>query len=1163
MHRSALPPPLRASSLLLAAAAAGLLQTAAYADYASEVLLENPLAFYRFAETVVAPDPDLAANLGSLGSVGAGRYTGTFTRPVAGALTGDSAVAFSNPTLGTGYFGAINIPNNAALNATTDADNSFTIEFWAKPTNNTAALLSPVSSMSFTTGRAGYLFYQNAGTWQFRVGNTGSTTANILDGGTVTANDWQHVTGVYTGVTGGTGGTMTLYVNGAEVSTSAGIGLYEPNTNAPFCIGSTSSPNRTFDGAVDEVAYYPTALAPSRILAHFMARTSDPAGYASVVAADAPVGYWRLNEPAPPVPVLPVAANAGSLGATANANYIGGATTAGTGPRPPQFLGFASDNKALSLSTGDGYVGTPLSLLNDRSAFTVMGWVKRGALHSARGGYFGQNDLLEFGDADAGTNIEAWIDAAGGNIISPYPGADDEWVYIVLTGTGQANELYLNGELAGTRNSAEPLGYGSNAFKFNIGGGGIFNTSGDYFLGQIDEVSVFDKAITTGRVKSLYHAALGNVPPAIVQEPGIQSPLPPLEIYATTTFTLSADASGTPPLSYLWSRNGTPIMGATSRTYTKTNAATGDSGDYSVVVTNAFGSAPSTIPVTVSVNPAVPPTITAPPAPRPTLAGGFFSFSVTVAGTAPFSYQWIRNGVDIPGATGATYSVAASASTTGDYSVRITNVVTSVTSAAATATLITPPAGSYEALVMSLEPVAYWRLDETSGTTAFDSAGLNDGTYTGGVTIGVAEAPKASAGLPGFPDTNRAAEFDGSTGYVLGPPGFLNNRTNFTLTGWVRRTTPAGHSTSFFGQNDKVEFGNSSDTQIGVWTGNSANGNNPLADEEWGFVVLTHQASPGVKTVYVNGNAIASTGYATQPNNSQAFCIGGGAWNNISALNDLFTGQIDEVAVFNDVLSNSEISGLYLLGRAISGQPQITRIPGGSGVAPLATSDFNTSDAGFTVDTPAPSSETEWVWAAGSWHSAGQSTAAGSDNVSYLDSPAFTITAPGVVSLAFNHRHSFEGDLWDGGNVAVSLNGGPFLTIGSLAFSQNGYNGTVRGDTSAHLNGLDSFIENSAGHPAFITSRCVLTGAQPGDTVKVRFIAAYDNNTTGPLSPSGWEIDSYELSQGGSSAAVVSWPSGIIQQSDNLSTSWIDVNAKTPMIIDPALAPKRFFRVKP
>jgi streptogramin lyase len=58
--------------------------------------------------------------------------------------------------------------------------------------------------------------------------------------------------------------------------------------------------------------------------------------------------------------------------------------------------------------------------------------------------------------------------------------------------------------------------------------------------------------------------------------------------------------------------------------------------------------------------PAVAPSITTPPAALVVTEGQAASFAVTAAGTAPLTYQWQRNGADIAGATGASYTIAAS-----------------------------------------------------------------------------------------------------------------------------------------------------------------------------------------------------------------------------------------------------------------------------------------------------------------------------------------------------------------------------------------------------------------------------------------------------------------------------------------------------------------------
>ncbi len=62
-----------------------------------------------------------------------------------------------------------------------------------------------------------------------------------------------------------------------------------------------------------------------------------------------------------------------------------------------------------------------------------------------------------------------------------------------------------------------------------------------------------------------------------------------------STVSLSILAGGALPLEYLWLFNGTNILGATNATYTIIGAAPSESGDYSVVVTNAYGSVTSVV----------------------------------------------------------------------------------------------------------------------------------------------------------------------------------------------------------------------------------------------------------------------------------------------------------------------------------------------------------------------------------------------------------------------------------------------------------------------------------------------------------------------------------------------------------------------------------------
>jgi alpha-tubulin suppressor-like RCC1 family protein len=71
-----------------------------------------------------------------------------------------------------------------------------------------------------------------------------------------------------------------------------------------------------------------------------------------------------------------------------------------------------------------------------------------------------------------------------------------------------------------------------------------------------------------------------------------------------STFSWQVTASGTPPLAYQWQRNGMDIFGATESLFTKTNAEISDSGNYCVIITNAFGCVTSSVvSITVGMSP--------------------------------------------------------------------------------------------------------------------------------------------------------------------------------------------------------------------------------------------------------------------------------------------------------------------------------------------------------------------------------------------------------------------------------------------------------------------------------------------------------------------------------------------------------------------------------
>ncbi len=151
----------------------------------------------------------------------------------------------------------------------------------------------------------------------------------------------------------------------------------------------------------------------------------------------------------------------------------------------------------------------------------------------------------------------------------------------------------------------------------------------------------------------------------------------------------TAEASGYPVPTYQWRKDGSPISGATSATYTIASVSTSDAGVYTVVATNSQGSVTST-EAALTINAA--PSITTQPMGAEVNEGSDYSLSVVATGAAPLTYQWQKGGQNISGATNVTLLLENVApADAGSYTVVVTNDVGNVTSSAAVITVVEAP----------------------------------------------------------------------------------------------------------------------------------------------------------------------------------------------------------------------------------------------------------------------------------------------------------------------------------------------------------------------------------------------------------------------------------------------------------------------------------------
>jgi len=173
---------------------------------------------------------------------------------------------------------------------------------------------------------------------------------------------------------------------------------------------------------------------------------------------------------------------------------------------------------------------------------------------------------------------------------------------------------------------------------------------------------------------------------------------------------------------------------------------------------------------------------------------------------------------------------------------------------------LTAYASAYSTTVLGDSPASYWRLGESSGTSALDAAGTNTGTYTGGYTLGAAGA------IAG--DTDTSVSLNGSSGYVdINQAATLQPGTALSVEAWVKPSasvpdgapafvSPSAGSVTGYGLGFK-----SGHALIYVYGAsgveNFAESVNLIPTGSWTYLVGTWDGS--TIRLYVNGQLQAST----------------------------------------------------------------------------------------------------------------------------------------------------------------------------------------------------------------------------------------------------------------------------------------------------------------
>ncbi|MHA2060818.1 MAG: LamG domain-containing protein [Candidatus Sifarchaeia archaeon] len=224
-------------------------------------------------------------------------------------------------------------------------------------------------------------------------------------------------------------------------------------------------------------------------------------------------------------------------------------------------------------------------------------------------------------------------------------------------------------------------------------------------------------------------------------------------------------------------------------------------------------------------------------------------------------------------------------------------------------------------------PVGWWKFDECSGTTAYDSgSGGNNGTIAPG------GAPNTSAGTCSSGDNTEMWD-DGTTGKINASLGFdntddtvtvpndasINDLDTLTLTAWFYANGWGENNAGrIFYKPDAFDILLTSDGQFIFnaerWTndGTWITPQNTLTLGQWYHIAVTYDYSSTSNdpSFYVNGKpvvVIQTSAPSGGPNSESADLEIG----NTSGLGRTFDGQIDDVRIYNYALTQQQINDVY------------------------------------------------------------------------------------------------------------------------------------------------------------------------------------------------------------------------------------------------------------
>jgi trimeric autotransporter adhesin len=397
-----------------------------------------------------------------------GTYTGGVTLGAAGAVAGDSNKAAT--------FDGVNDSVDVADTAALRLNGSWTVEFWAKAVSYPGTGFPGLLKKGDATTANGYIVWFDRTTHFLRYKrNNVDYSFNNTD---ITTSGFRHFVITYDGT------TLKAYENGTQTDSST-VTFGTNSGTAAFQLGTADNYGNT---TIDDAAVYNTALSAATVQTHFRCgqRYRD-----AVLDTSGLVGYWRLSEPFGSVAFDSKSTNDGA--------YKNGTTLAAAGALT------TTNDFGASFDAVNDYVNVPnTAALDLTSGITLEAWAKPSSVSDRL--VVSKRDATgyawEMGFATSGAAIGR-INSNTNEARTATIYTTGNWYLLTMTYDQSTIRLYVNGVQQAT--FAYTGAITTPNIPVMIGRRGTTGSE-SWFSGTIDEVAIYNRALSATEVQAHYDA---------------------------------------------------------------------------------------------------------------------------------------------------------------------------------------------------------------------------------------------------------------------------------------------------------------------------------------------------------------------------------------------------------------------------------------------------------------------------------------------------------------------------------------------------------------------------------------------------------------------------------------------------------------------------------